>query len=220
MLKQLQSSLYCTRSRRYLNITLQRYEDIGFGLNSRHKEYILQQLNGSESDSPRYNYYIYAEEDMILTSSAFIAFIEAQERLKVRLQEKWTQFMIGFLRYEMVKDVDRSNVGKNVSGERVTWEYMPDKIHVVTLDEDVIRDHDHVHVHDSGRYIVTNNLNQAIYIISREQMLQLEEKCEFLSKPGRNAFYLALRKYVNSLYLLMISELNLLCWAYEYFLCG
>jgi hypothetical protein len=62
-----------------------------------------------------------------------------------------------------------------------------------------------------GRYVVTNNLNQvsrsnewsanfltcvlqAIYVLSREHVVDLEERCDFLSKPGKNKFYQALRK--------------------------
>ena len=46
----------------------------------------------------------------------------------------------------------------------VSWEYLPDKIHVVDLGQNL------------GKYVVTNNLNQAIYIFSRLQLKDLEER--------------------------------------------
>lgn len=97
---------------------------------------------------------------------------------------------------------------------------MPDKIHVIKLENNIIEDYkkqfpDEVN-EDTGFYVVTNNLNQAFYIISRDQMQYLEDRyfllllldichlcmiiyvrihsCEFLSKPGRNLFMQQLRK--------------------------
>ena len=45
-----------------------------------------------------------------------------------------------------------------------------------------------------GKMVVTNNLNQAIYIFSREHLNDLEERCHFLSDVGQNKFYTELRR--------------------------
>ena len=80
---------------------------------------------------------------------------------------------------------------------------------------------------DTGYYVVTNNLNQAFYIIPRLQMKHLEQtyvathidsdpvlelrvlrvlvSCEFLSKPGRNMFMQELRRYVRFPRLMLAS---------------
>ena len=48
-----------------------------------------------------------------------------------------------------------------------------------------------------GRYFVTNNLNQAIYVFSRAQIQHLESRCAFLSDVGQNEFYKELRRAQN-----------------------
>lgn len=47
------------------------------------------------------------------------------------------------------------------------------------------------------RFVVTNNLNQAINIFPRAQLADLQQRCEFLTKPGLNVFYRELRKALN-----------------------
>lgn len=165
----LQSVAYCSRTQSYIPIILESFDaKIGFGLNRKHRLYLLEHLD-------EFDYVSYAEEDMLLTLSLLTAYLKEMEILQFALPLSYQQYFIGFIRYE--EDV--------VGYERVTWEYFPQQINVVNMGETL------------GNYIVTNNLNQAIYIMSREQLLLLEERCEFLSQPGQNGFYKELRRAQN-----------------------
>ena len=188
LFRALQDQSYCVRTNRVIPIVLQSFGQIGFGLNSRHRAFVEKHLD-------EFDYFAYAEEDMLFTLSHLRAYLQEEERLRRVLPtpatpcandgghcrtnknhaDSWLHYQIGFLRFE--DSVTESTL-------RVTWEYLPDQIHVAE-------------VPGLGQYIVTNNLNQAMYIFSREQMSFLEKRCEFLSKPGRNAYYIELRKALN-----------------------
>jgi len=49
-----------------------------------------------------------------------------------------------------------------------------------------------------GKMVVTNNLNQAIYVFSRDHLKDLEGRCAFLSDVGQNKFYTELRRAMDS----------------------
>jgi hypothetical protein len=68
-----------------------------------------------------------------------------------------------------------------VDTERVTWEYRPHQVHVVDMGPYL------------GVYLVPTNLNQAIFILPREQIKDFESRCNYLSDPGQNYFYRELR---------------------------
>ena len=165
---EIQQQLYCIRTQAFIPLILAEYEKIGFGLNCKHRQYIAEHVD-------EFDYFVFAEEDMLLSVSHFAAFLASEQKLKKYLPKTWFRYFIGFLRYE-----------DGIGGlNRVSWEYLPEKIHVVDMGSLL------------GKYVVTNNLNQAIYILSRFQIMDLEERCDFLSKPGNNDFYKALRRAMD-----------------------
>lgn len=61
LFQELQSIAYCTRTHTYIPIIVEQFSPtIGFGLNSRHRLYLLNHVH-------EYDFVIYAEEDMLLT---------------------------------------------------------------------------------------------------------------------------------------------------------
>jgi len=130
---ELQSVAYCTRTQSYIPIILESFEPkIGFGLNRKHRLYLLEHVE-------EFDYVSYAEEDMLLTPSLLTAFLKEMDKLRLALPLSFQQYFIGFIRYE--EDV--------VGYERVTWEYFPHQINVVNMGSTL------------GNYVVTTNLNQA-----------------------------------------------------------
>ena len=126
-----------------------------------------------------HDYFSFAEEDMLLTVSHLKAVVEFENTLKKALPQTWMRYTPGFLRYEDSK----------VDSERVSWEYLPDKVHVV--DMDLVKD-------GLGLYLFTLNMNQAIYVFSRDQLEDMERRCGFVSDIGQNPFYRQLRRAMDA----------------------
>lgn len=166
---EIQDRAYCYDMNAYIPIILDPYGKIGFGLNSKHRKYVLEHLE-------EYDYYSYAEEDMHLTVSHLRAILEGEKLLKSALPKTWLRYMIGFFRWE----------DSIVDSERVSWEYFPERMHVVDMGPKL------------GKFVVTNNLNQAIYVLSRDHLKDLEKRCAFLTDTGQNKFYTALRRAMDS----------------------
>jgi hypothetical protein len=100
MLNQLKHSLSCkiydqqsgSYVRHEIPLHLSEYNpDIGFGLNSRHRS-IAQNL------IKNYDYFIYAEEDMRLSVTNFIAYLQGMKLVKEHYPSSWMDYTIGFLR--------------------------------------------------------------------------------------------------------------------------
>lgn len=89
---QLQSSLYCVDSGSEIPIHLTNYSQIGFGLNSQHRSITLQLLGA-------FDYFVYAEEDMIFTLSHLRAYLAASHRLQHLFPEAYMRYTVGFLRF-------------------------------------------------------------------------------------------------------------------------
>lgn len=160
--------MWCSRTEAEIPISVTAYSKIGFGLNSKHRIVLRQRLQ-------EFDYFSFAEEDMILSISHLQTFQKFTARMKKHFPQTYLRYTLGFLRYE----------DSTLDSERVSWEYRPQQIHVVDLGYEV------------GKYIVTTNLNQAIYLFSQEQVLDLEQRCGFLSDPGQNAFYRELRRAMD-----------------------
>ena len=110
---------------------------------------------------------------------------------------------------DVVHRYEDSVTSEKDEGQRLTWEYFPDKTHVV----DLRLNYSHAHRLDAGydsgahvahgdgdayKYVVTNNVNQAMFIFSREQVMVLEDRCGWLTDVGKNAFLTQLRKALNA----------------------
>ena len=167
--KELKNRMYCAKSNSFMPFIVEGYDKIGFGLNSRHRVYMNEHID-------EFDYFAYAEEDMIFTISHLNSYIEAMKVLKLTFPKMWARYVVGFLRYE-------DNVEYN---QRVTWEYSLDQIHLARVSPTL------------APYIVTNNLNQAIFLFSKDHLRDLHEKCNYLTDIGNNLFYKALRKALNS----------------------
>jgi hypothetical protein len=92
--KLLKERMFCQRTNSYVPLILEQFENnkIGFGLNSKHRQFVLKHLE-------EYDIFSYAEEDMLLTVSHLQAYLHATQQLQVALPESWMRYQIGFLRY-------------------------------------------------------------------------------------------------------------------------
>lgn len=167
--KELKNRMYCAKSNSLVPLVVEGYDQIGFGLNSRHRTYMREHMN-------EFDYFAYAEEDMIFTISHLNSYIDSMKVLKLTFPKTWTRYVVGFLRYE-------DSIEYN---QRVTWEYSVDQVHLVRVSPTL------------PPYIVTNNLNQAIFLFTKEHLRDLHEKCNYLTDFGGNLFFRALRKALNS----------------------
>ena len=89
---EIRNRLYCISINQYIPLIIENYSEIGFGLNSRHRVYLKEHIY-------EYDYFIYGEEDMILTVSILTAHINAMNVLKSHLPNTWIRYNIGLLRY-------------------------------------------------------------------------------------------------------------------------
>lgn len=165
-----QSRLWCADSESHIPLVIENYKKIGFGLNSRHRLFMREHVRD-------FDYFSFAEEDMLLTISHLKSFIRFQSLMKKHLPKTHLRYTIGFMRYE-------DSILKEDT-ERVSWEYVPALIHVADMGPEL------------GKFVVTNNLNQAIYLLSQEQVADLENRCHFLSDIGQNAFYKEMRRAMD-----------------------
>ena len=168
---ELRERMFCVDKNEHIPLHIQKFKKIGFGLNSRHRLYLQEHLM-------EHDYFSFAEEDMLLTVSHLKAVITFENTLKKALPKTWMRYTPGFLRYEDSK----------VDTERVSWEYFPDKTHVVDMG---------LTKPGLGLYLFTVNMNQAIYLFSREQLIDMETRCGFITDIGQNPFYRQLRKAMD-----------------------
>lgn len=86
----LQSSLFCARTQSLLPIHITSYNKIGFGLTTQHR-------NITQSLLDQFDYFVYAEEDMIFTLNHLLAYLSASQRIR-SLFSNPLRYTIGFLR--------------------------------------------------------------------------------------------------------------------------
>lgn len=92
LFKQIQDSLYCDYFGKLIPVLLTSYdESIGFGLNSRHRHLIQKHLDD-------FDYFVYAEEDMVFRYSHLLAYLQAYEKIKAAFPLNYHSYTIGFLR--------------------------------------------------------------------------------------------------------------------------
>lgn len=88
---QLQQSLYCNRIQRNMNISIQPFGPIGFGLNSQHRQIVKDNIDA-------YDYFVYSEEDMLFTPHHFTAYLHQERKLRDIFPDTWINYSIGYLR--------------------------------------------------------------------------------------------------------------------------
>lgn len=89
---ELQDRLFCVRTGQRIPLVIQQFPKIGFGLNSKHRAY----MRGRLSD---FDYFCFAEEDMLLTASHLAAYVAAYGELQSQLgSELALRYCIGFIR--------------------------------------------------------------------------------------------------------------------------
>ena len=87
----LRESLYCSDFGVKIPLVIETFGDIGFGLNSRHRLVMKRLIND-------FDYFVYAEEDMILTKDIFFGFLHSQQLLRNLFPGNWIEYVPGLLR--------------------------------------------------------------------------------------------------------------------------
>lgn len=87
----IRNRLYCSYTKAFIPMIIESYEKIGFGLNSRHRLFMRNHLN-------EFDYFVYAEEDMILTPSILRNHIQATDKFRKHLPKTWMRYYIGLIR--------------------------------------------------------------------------------------------------------------------------
>ena len=82
---------FCVTNSGFMNIIIENYNEIGFGLNCKHRIFMRDHLH-------EFDYFSYAEEDMLLTVSHLRAFLHAEKDLQRQFPNDWKRFVPGFLR--------------------------------------------------------------------------------------------------------------------------
>jgi hypothetical protein len=93
----LNHKLFCQRAQSQIPVSIDSFGDIGLGLNSRHRALAFHQLD-------KFDYFVFAEEDMILTENNFQYFLNSMQIFKDIFSDSWIQYTPGFLRY-MLRNV-------------------------------------------------------------------------------------------------------------------
>jgi hypothetical protein len=88
---QLTDSLYCARTGKLVDIHLDEFHDIGFGLNSKHRPIMLKVLR-------EFDLFIYAEEDMVVTANHVISYLNQLSLFQHDFPDTWSSYFPGFLR--------------------------------------------------------------------------------------------------------------------------
>lgn len=88
----LQDRMYCIRTNHHIPILIEEYGMVGFGLNSKHRTYAAAHIDD-------FDYFAYAEEDMLLTISHLAAYQSATKKLMKAFPDSWMRYQVGFLRF-------------------------------------------------------------------------------------------------------------------------
>lgn len=87
----LRDRMFCVRTDSHIPLLVEEHGMIGFGLNSKHRAYMAAHVG-------EFDYFAFAEEDMLLTVSHLQAHIAATDTLRRYLPDTWMRYQIGFLR--------------------------------------------------------------------------------------------------------------------------
>lgn len=143
---------------------------ISTGLGAVHRQVLGEEVHN-------YDMFVYHEDDIVFKHAHLIAYIEETKKIHTLFPENglW-DYNIGFQRYRKLfrgGDVHAGNFGEADILEQELLEEVPNFVPICLADHPYIK--------------VDGNTHQAIWALTRDQVLLLQQKCSFMnqSSPSR-----------------------------------
>ena len=143
-------------------------KSVGTSLAAAHRKELREYL-------PHYDLFIYHEDDIIFGFKHLVAYLEESRILKELIPaSEWLDYSIGFLRFRRImrKDMEIHNQGWGSADviEQEMLEELPNLKPVCLQNAPYI--------------MVEGNTHQAMWILSRDQIIGLDNKCGFLNQTS------------------------------------
>jgi hypothetical protein len=166
--------IYCYRIHNYLPITVRQYDsDVGIWLAAPHRRAAKEFIND-------FDLFMYIEDDMIFTYSHLTAFIRESIKLQQILPENsMIDYSIGFQRYRTKHFTKEEKVNE----ANVIQEYLEE---LPTFDHLCWGDRPYVVCHEEEA-----GVHQALWILTKEQLLELDKRCQYLDYFTGNRYVLS-----------------------------
>lgn len=165
MMRYLKQKSYCFRSNSSVKVLISKYNaSIGNALGAQHRAYMKNITND-------YDVFVYHEDDILFTLSHLNGYLNETKKLHELLPENglWDH-SIGFQRYRRRfrnNDIKLKFTEQDVF-EQELLEETPEFVPICIKNQPYIRVH--------------GNTHQAIWILTRQQVLMFQEKCDFLNQ--------------------------------------
>lgn len=91
-MRELQASLFCHRTNSIIPINITSFDSIGFGLTTKHRGVASAVID-------QFDYFVYAEEDMIFTISHLNAYLSTVRLFESMFGKSLNQYSVGYIRY-------------------------------------------------------------------------------------------------------------------------
>jgi hypothetical protein len=166
--------LFCYRTGDYIRLEIEVHDPaINIALGAEHRKYLGKVLD-------QYDVFAYHEDDIVFKLSHLNGYVSETKTLHQVLPVDGLQdHCIGFQRYRRLARGNDINMkfGEQDIIEQELMEEMPSFNHVC------LNNHPYLHV--------TGNIHQAIWVLTKQQVIMLQEKCSFLNQTSasRLAYY-------------------------------
>ncbi len=159
--------LYCYRNNDYIKLSVQVHDpSINIALGAEHRKYLGKVLND-------HDVFVYHEDDIVFKLSHLVGYLSETKRLHMaRPEDGLRDHCIGFQRY---RRLPRGNDIKLQFGEKDIFEQE-------LLEE--MPSFRQVCLNDQAFLHVTGNIHQAVWVLTRQQVIMLQEKCLFLNQSS------------------------------------
>lgn len=162
---------YCARVDRPINITLSYHDpSIGTSLAAEHRRYITPILQD-------YDVFVYHESDMMFKYTQLMMYLQETKRLhQIRPEDGLREHVLGFQRYRRISRGNDMHINYTQQDlfENELFEEVPEFVPICI---------------ESVPYLyVKRNTHQAIWILTQQQILYLEEKCQFLNQSSASRY--------------------------------
>jgi hypothetical protein len=170
LLRYYRQKSFCYRTNSSVEVRTSEHDpSINIALGAQHRQYLAKEINN-------FDVFIYHEDDMIFKASHLAGFVYETKKLHELLPDNGLLYnAIGFQRYRRINRGNdmHTSFGEQDIFEQELLEEMPGFVPFCIQDTPYLR--------------VDGNIHQAIWAFTKQQVIYLQEKCEFLnqSSPSR-----------------------------------
>lgn len=168
----LRKHTFCYRINDYVPVIIKEHEPgIGIGLGAEHRKYVSQEIDN-------FDVFVYHEDDIIFKYAHLVAYLQETKKLhELDPINGLLYHCLGFQRYRHINF--QADWGEHDILEQDLLEETPNFVPICFNNSDPY-------------YLVQGNTHQAMWILTRQQILQLQEKCNFLN------YYSKSREHMSS----------------------